>query len=67
MTGTIQLKTDRLILRRHVIEDADFLYRRFGRDEKMYEYSGWNPYATPDMAKETVRNFINGYDDDDFF
>ena len=67
MIGTIQLKTGRLILRRHVIEDADFLYRRFGSDEKMYEYSGWNPYATPDMAKETVQNFIKSYDDDAFF
>ena len=30
----------------------------------MYQYSGWNPYATPEMAQETVRRFIESYDDE---
>jgi RimJ/RimL family protein N-acetyltransferase len=33
----------------------------------MYRYSGWNPYATPELAKETVRRFIGSYDDDRFY
>ena len=27
-------------------------------------YSGWNPYATPEMARETVDRFIAGYQDE---
>ena len=46
--GTVQLQTDRLILRRHKGEDAEVLFRNFGLDPKMFEYSGWNPYATLD-------------------
>ena len=30
----------------------------------MYAYSGWNPYATLVMAQETVRGFIDSYDDE---
>jgi RimJ/RimL family protein N-acetyltransferase len=30
----------------------------------MYAYSGWNPYATLEMAAETVRRFIDSYEDD---
>ena len=30
----------------------------------MVRYSGWNPYATPEMARETVRRFIGSYDDE---
>ena len=27
-------------------------------------YSGWNPYATLEMARENVRGFIDSYEDD---
>ncbi len=62
--GTVELWTENLILRRYRMEDAGELYQRFGTDPKMYTYSGWNPYATPEMAQETVRRFMNSYDDD---
>ena len=29
----------------------------------MVRYSGWNPYATQEMARETVRRVIDSYDD----
>lgn len=65
--GTIALATERLLLRRHREEDAAVLYEDFGRDPKMFEYSGWNPYATPEMAEETVRRFLNSYEDPHFY
>lgn len=60
--GTVCLYTENLILRRYVMEDADVLYKRLGTDPQMYRYSGWNPYATPEMAKETVARFIEEYE-----
>lgn len=48
--GTIEIKTDRLLLRRHVEEDAVPLNRNFGLDPEMVKYSGWNPYATGENA-----------------
>lgn len=62
--GTAELWTEQMILRRFRPEDAEPLYRRLGTDPAMYEYSGWNPYATPEMARETVLSFIDSYDDD---
>ena len=62
--GTVELWTERMILRRYRPEDADELYRYLGTDPAMYEYSGWNPYATLEMARETVQGFIDSYDDD---
>ena len=62
--GTAELWTDNLILRRYRAEDAEQLYERFGTDPEMYRYSGWNPYATPEMARETVSGFIRSYDDE---
>ena len=63
MPGTAELKTARLLLRRHVMEDALPLHEDFGRDEDMFAYSGWNPYATPEMAEQTVARFLASYDD----
>ena len=62
--GTVELWTERLILRRYRSEDADDLYRYLGTEPAMYLYSGWNPYATPEMSQETVHRFIDSYDDE---
>ena len=67
MTGTISLNTPRLLLRRHVHEDAEILYQNFGADAAMFRYSGWNPYATPEQARETVQRFIDSYADPRFY
>ena len=67
MNGTRELETGRLRLRRYRMEDAGLLHQYFGIDEKMYEYSGWNPYATPEMAKASVREFIESYDNSSFY
>ena len=67
MAGTIALQTPRLSLRRHVPEDAGLLYRSFGTDAAMVRYSGWNPYATPEQARETVERFIDSYADPRFY
>lgn len=62
--GTVELRTDRMSLRRYRPEDADDLYKYLGTDPAMQVYSGWNPYATLEMAQETVRGFIDGYKDE---
>ena len=65
--GTVELWTENLILRRYRPDDAKQLYDRLGTDPEMYRYSGWNPYATIEMAQETVNGFIENYDADDSY
>ena len=62
--GCAELRTERLILRRYRPEDADDLYHYLGKDPAMHQYSGWNPYATLEIAQETVRGLIGRYDDE---
>lgn len=61
--GSAELWTEHLILRRYRPDDAEQLYAYFGTDPKMYQYSGWNPYATPEMTQLTVQRFIDSYRD----
>ena len=67
MGGTVELKTDRLFLRKHHSEDAAILFNMFGNDPKMFEYSGWNPYQTEAMAMETIESFIKNYGNPHFY
>ena len=67
MKGTVEIRTKRLLLRRHRMEDAAVLHRYFGADEKMYEYSGWNPYKTEEMAAASVQRFLESYQDPSFY
>ncbi len=65
--GTAEIWTDQLILRRFRPEDEEPLFQYLGQDPEMSRYSGWNPYATLEMAHETVSGFIDHYDDDHFY
>ena len=65
--GTAELWTEQLILRKARPEDAEELHHYLGRDPAFSRYSGWNPYATLEMAQETVRRFIEGYAEDHFY
>ena len=62
--GTAELHTEHLVLRRYRPDDAEQLYEYLGRDPEMHKYSGWNPYATPEMAQMTVQRFIESYEDE---
>ena len=62
--GTAELRTERLKLRRYRQEDAEELYKYFGTDPSTYQYSGWNPYATPEMTVETIARFLRSYSDE---
>ena len=67
MAGTISLKIPCLLLRGHVPEDAGLLCQNYGTDAAMYRYPGWNPYAAPEQAQETVQRFIDNYADPHFY
>lgn len=62
--GTAELWTEHLVLRRYRPDDAEQLHQYLGSDPEMYKYSGWNPYATPEMTHNTVQHFIESYDDE---
>ena len=67
MSGTVELNTDRLLLRRHQSGDAAVLFDKFGSDPELFKYSGWNPYQTSTMAEETIDSFIGSYNDPHFY
>ena len=62
--GSAELWTEHLMLRRYRPEDAEQLHQQLGTDPEMDKYSGWNPYETPEMTQDTVRRFIDSYNNE---
>lgn len=65
--GTKQIQTDRLTLRKLRPEDADSLYTLIGSNSICEQFTGFNPYRTPEMANDFVGEAIANYDDDRFY
>lgn len=42
--GTIKLETERLILRRFVLTDAEDMFTNWASSEKVTKYMSWQPY-----------------------
>ena len=60
--GTIELLTDRLILRKFKDEDALDMYNNWASDELTSRYVTWNTHKDVNETKEVIRNWIDEYD-----
>ena len=64
--GTQTLETDRLILRRYRVEDADDMFRNWAQSEAVTRYLTWQPYKSVDEARCYLQWIIDGYADNKY-
>ena len=62
--GTVTLETERLILRRHRIEDAEDMFRNWAASENVTRYLTWQPYTSVDQVRGYIQYIIDSYADD---
>lgn len=65
-SGTKTIKTDRLILRRFVLSDAEEMYCNWTSDEKTARYVTWNIHKSVDETKALLRHWIAEYENDSY-
>ena len=65
--GTKLLKTDRLILREFVPEDAPAMYKNWAADPEVTAFLTWPPHASLHITEEVIRQWIRGYQRPDFY
>lgn len=61
--GTITLETERLILRRFKLEDAEGMYNNWATDSECNKYLSWNLHKDIEETREIIRKWISEYDD----
>lgn len=62
-SATKTLETDRLILRKFKIEDADGMYNNWASDAECSKYLAWDVHKNVEETKLIIRSWIKGYED----
>lgn len=64
---TQKLETDRLILRRYVIEDAAAMYNNWASDKEVTKYLMWQPHPSLEISRKVTEDWVNQYSDKSFY
>lgn len=65
--GTVPLETERLILRRFTLDDAQAMYDNWGRDPEVTRYLLWQPYKSVEDVKKVLKAWVDYYSHDDCY
>lgn len=65
--GTQRIETDRLILRRYKIEDADAMYKNWASDSEVTKFLTWQPHSSVDVSRSIIENWLKEYSDEKYY
>lgn len=65
--GTQRIETDRLILRRYVIEDADAMYKNWAFDSEVTKFLTWQPHSSVDVSRSIIEDWLKEYSDEKYY
>lgn len=63
--GTKNIETERLILRRFTLDDADAMYRNWASDDEVTKYLIWSAHSSVDITKMVLADWVESYKNDD--
>ena len=61
--GTKTLETDRLVLRKFHIDDAEEVFANYGNDDEVTKYLRWPTYQNSEAVRSYLSSIIASYDD----
>ena len=61
--GTLPIETDRLLLRRAEMKDAEAMYRNWTSDDEVTKYLTWPTHASVEVTKGFIEYLLNSYED----
>ncbi|MGN1458270.1 MAG: GNAT family N-acetyltransferase, partial [Acutalibacteraceae bacterium] len=65
--GTVTLETERLILRKAKISDAEPMFKNWASDSRVTKFLIWEPYTNTDDVKDYINFVIENYKNDNYF
>lgn len=63
--GTRRIETERLILRRFTLDDADAMYRNWASDPEVTKFLMWPTHSSVEVTKEVLTEWVVSYEKDD--
>ncbi len=65
--GTVLLETDRLILRKFVIEDSEAMYNNWASEDEVTKFLTWPTHSDVEVTKAVLSSWIADYNKADFY
>lgn len=65
--GTKQLETDRLILRRFRLDDAEAMYRNWASDPEVTKFLTWPTHSGVEVSAMVLTDWVQGYEKPNYY
>lgn len=65
--GTQYLETDRLILRRFVMADANAMFANWASDPEVTKYLMWPTHSSPAVSEHVLREWVANYSQENYY
>ena len=65
--GTIRIETQRLVLRRHTLEDAESMFSNWASEKEVTKFLRWQPYKCVEDTKKMIAEWVASYSKPDFY
>lgn len=65
--GTQEIQTERLLLRRAVMEDAQPMFKNWASDAEVTKYLTWPPHDSEEITGMILDEWIRGYEKENFY
>jgi ribosomal-protein-alanine N-acetyltransferase len=65
--GTKKIETERLILRKFTIDDAEFMFKNWANDDDVIKYLTWPAHKDINTTKYVLEHWIEEYKENDFY
>jgi len=65
--GTVTLETERLILRRFTVDDAEAMYRNWASDPLVSEYMTWYPHESVAFTQDLLSGWVMDYEKENHY
>ena len=65
--GTVTIETQRLILRRARVEDAEAMFHNWTNDPEVTKYLTWPPHGDVEITKKLLASWADSYEKNDYY
>ena len=65
--GTIKIETERLLLRRFTVNDAQEMFNNWASDRDVCMYMRWNQHKSIEETKTMINRWLDSYDKSSFY
>ena len=65
--GTVRLETQRLILRKAKISDAEDMFKNWASDSRVTKFLIWEPYTNTEDVRGYISFLLENYKNDNYY